>query len=253
MYDSSPPSSKVAVLLPRAVSAEGLAHYVSQLRGCAVGQQVGLGVAGKADMSEASRIVFMTYGFFNTISAADANLSSWSAVIMDEAHERKADADAVFVRLTAVCKARPEFKVVVMSAFIAPQLLADSVQKQGVSTSVLDVPGVVFPIKDEWFSEESWDPSSTGAIKSLALECIRVYLQVIINTSCAKDPCLQHISNCEHVMTSVCMCVVMIYCTQKAPIVFALSESKKWHSIHGRLLVSPLLQILNTLCMLVPW
>lgn len=187
VYDSSPPSSKVVVLLPRAVSAEGLAQYVSQLRGCAVGQQVGLGVAGKADMSEASRIVLMTYGFFNTISAADANLSSWTAVIMDEAHERKADADAVFVRLTAVCKARPDFKMVVMSAVIAPKLLADSVQKQGVSTSMLDVPGVVFPIKDEWFSEESWDPSSTGAIESLALECVRVYLQANINTTFAKN------------------------------------------------------------------
>ena len=189
MYDSSPPNSKVAVLVPRGISAEGLAQYVSQLRGCAVGQQVGLGVAGKANMSEASRIVFMTYGFFNTITAGDSSLPSWSAVIMDEAHERKADADAVFVRLTAVCKARPEFKMVVMSAFIAPKLFADSVQQQGVSTSVLEIPGVVFPIKDEWFCEDSWDPTSDGAIKSLALECVRVYLQVTICTTKAPKWC----------------------------------------------------------------
>lgn len=218
MYDSSPPNSKVAVLLPRAVSAEGLAQYVSQVRGVAVGQQVGLGVAGKAAMSEASRMVFMTYGFFNTISAADAKLSSWSAVIMDEAHERKADADAVFVRLTAACKARPEFKMVVMSAFIAPKLFADSVQKQGVSTSVLEVPGVVFPIKDAWFCEDSWDPTSSGAIKSLALECVRVYLQVTITSEaaeivqtvqkldccCALQQAAHHLQGTQHQFDTVC-------------------------------------------------
>lgn len=96
---------------------------------------------------------------------------------MDDAHERKADADAIFARLTAACKARPEFKMVVMSAFIAPSLFTGSLKKQGVTADVLEVPGVVFPIKDEWFCEDSWDPTSPGAIQSLALECVRVYLQ----------------------------------------------------------------------------
>lgn len=179
MYDSGQPDSKVAVLVSRASVAEGLAQYVSRLRGCAVGQQVGLGAAGKADISEASRIVFMTHSFFNTISVADPNLSMWGAVIVDEAHERKAEADAVFLRLVAACKARRDFKLVIMSAFIDPSLFAGKLQKQNVPSAVLEVPGVVFPIKDIWFCEEAWNPTAAGAVQSLALECVRVYLQVI--------------------------------------------------------------------------
>ena len=182
IYDSNHPDSKVAVLVPRASSAESLAQYVSRLRGSVVGQHVGLGAAGKAAVSEASRIVFMTYSFFTSISADDTNLSAWSAVILDEAHERKAEADAVFLRLSAACKARHDLKMVVMSAFVDPGLFARNLQQQSLSTGVLEVPGVVFPIKDEWFCEETWNPTAPGAIQSLALECVRVYLQVITSS-----------------------------------------------------------------------
>ena len=178
VHDSGSPDTKVAVLLPGAANAEALAQHCSQLRGCAIGQEVGLGVQGKADISGASCVVFMTYAFFNSISANDSHLSSWSAVILDEAHERKADADTTFVRLTAACKARPDLKAVVMSAVIEPKLFADRWTKQGLSVGVLDIPGVVFPIKDQWFCEDSWDPRARGAIQSLAIECVRVYLQV---------------------------------------------------------------------------
>ena len=230
VYDSSHPNNKVAVLLRRVASAEGLAQHVSQLRGCAVGQEIGLGIAGRADMSEASRIVFMTYGFFNTISAADATLSSWSAVIMDDAHERKADADAIFARLTAACKARADFKMVVMSAFIAPSLFTGSLKKQGVTTDVLEVPGVVFPIKDEWFCDDSWDPTSAGAIQSLALECVRVYLQ-----ACCQAPKMTNVATTAMLLLCVCKrthfhdCVPQLdpfvqFCTHVA------------HRLHGLLL-----------------
>ena len=179
IYDSSHPDSKVAVLVPHASAAENLAQHVSRLRGCIIGQQVGSGAAGRANVSEASRIVYMTYSFFSTISAADADLSAWCAVILDEAHGHKSEADAVFLRVTAACKARRDFKMVVMSPFIDPHLLAGSLHKRNVSTAVLEVPGVVFPIKDEWFCEETWNSTAPGAIQSLALECVRVYLQVI--------------------------------------------------------------------------
>lgn len=89
--------------------------------------------------------------------------------------------------------------MVVMSAFIAPSLFIGSVKKQGVTTDVLEVPGVVFPIKDEWFCEDSWDPKSAGAIQSLALECVRVYLQ-----ACCQAPQLTNITMTYMLLSCVC-------------------------------------------------
>ena len=186
-YDNSHPDNKVAVLVSGKATAEGLAQHISQLRGCTVGQEVGLGVSGRTHMSDASHIIFLSYDYFSTISAADATLSSWGVVIMDDAHERTAKADAIFVKLLSACKVRPELKVVIMSAFMDAAIFADSLRKNSISTQTLDVPGVMFPIRDEWFCEEPWNPSARGAIQTLALECVRVHLQVCVLISHTHD------------------------------------------------------------------
>ena len=53
-------------------------------------------------------------------SAAAVSACRWGAVILDEAHERKKEADELLVRMAAACKVRPSFKVVIMSATIEP-------------------------------------------------------------------------------------------------------------------------------------
>ena len=178
LYDAADPSRKIAVLVSQPSAAESLAQYVSQLRRCNVGQEVGLGIAGKAEMSDASRIIFMTYSFFAGISASDKTLSAWSAVILDDAHERRADADAVFLRSTAACQARQDLQMVVMSAYIDPDVFVRAAKKAKVEAKVLDMQGVTFPIKDVWYCEQNWDPTTPGAIQALALECARVYIEV---------------------------------------------------------------------------
>ena len=155
VYDAADPARKVVVLVSQASTAEGLAQYTSQLRRCTVGQEVGLGIAGKAEMSGSSRIVFMTHSFFSAISAGDKHFSTWAAVVLDDAHERTTQADAIFLRLTAACQARKDFQMVVMSAFIDPGVFSGALRKVNVPVRVLDVAGVVFPIKDVWSCEQS--------------------------------------------------------------------------------------------------
>ena len=65
------PNLPVAVLVPRRAIAEGLAKFVSEARGCLLGEEVGLGMHGTAAFTTDSRIVFMTYGFFQGITTRD--------------------------------------------------------------------------------------------------------------------------------------------------------------------------------------
>lgn len=184
--DSSHPSRSdqqaVAVLVPRRAIAEGLAKHVSEMRGCALGEEVGLGIAGVASITKASRLVFMTYGFFMGVTTKDQLYSKWSAVILDEAHERKADADKIMVQLTAACKARPDFKAIIMSATIDNSVYVNNLKANQVPGNIasMDVPGATFPVKDVWFEREAWDPTKPSAVTELALETIWVYLQETI-------------------------------------------------------------------------
>ena len=174
------PALPVAVLVPRRAIAEGLAGYISKVRSCQLGQEVGLGMGGACFISADSRIVFMTYGFFLGVSKSMQHFEKWGAVILDEAHERKEEADKLLPQLAAACKARPDFKAIIMSATIEPSVFINNLKANGVpgEVSPMKVPGVTFPLKDVWWDGgDSWDPEADGAIQTLALESIRVYLQ----------------------------------------------------------------------------
>ena len=77
----------------------------------------------------------------------------WGGVVLDEAHERKVDADKLLVQLAAACKARPNFKVVVMSATIATSVYTDMLKGNGVAGPChpFSVKGVTFPVTTIWW------------------------------------------------------------------------------------------------------
>ena len=45
---------------------------------------MGLGTGDSVRMSARTRIAFLTYGFFKSISKSDPRLSRWAAVVLDE-------------------------------------------------------------------------------------------------------------------------------------------------------------------------
>ena len=98
--------------------------------------------------------------------------------MLDEAHERKLEADKLLVHLAVACKARPTFKIVIMSATIDPSVYTDMIEKNGVpgQCQAIVVKGVTFPVKTIWWEGQPWDPNSNTAMADLALESVRVYL-----------------------------------------------------------------------------
>lgn len=108
---------KIVVLQPRRVAARTLAARVASERKSRLGQEVGYQVRFEDFTSLGTRISFVTEGILLRWLQDDPELREFDAVIFDEFHERNLLSDVslgLIKRLQE--RARPELKVVVMSA-----------------------------------------------------------------------------------------------------------------------------------------
>lgn len=81
---------------PRRVAAMSVAHRVAEEVGCTVGQEVGYAIRFEDCTSAATEIKYMTDGVLLRETLRSGELDGYSAVIMDEAHERSLNTDVLF-------------------------------------------------------------------------------------------------------------------------------------------------------------
>ncbi|KAJ0357814.1 hypothetical protein COL154_009758 [Colletotrichum chrysophilum] len=163
----------IAVTQPRRVAATTLAHRVSREAGTPLGESregmVGYSVRFDHQVPKGTKIKFLTEGMLLQELLRDPSLRQYSAVVVDEIHERSVDVDLVsgFLKqiLTSDRKGRGgiPLKVVVMSAtadveriqgfFATEKPAADSEsmeideEKHKSSVEVLKIQGRQFPVK----------------------------------------------------------------------------------------------------------
>ncbi len=137
---------KIACTQPRKVAATSLAEYVASEWGCKVGGEVGTAVGGNRKVSRETKMVYTTERVLLNELVHDKRLSKYSAVIIDEAHERNIDTDLLIGLLKPVLKARPnDFKLIIASATIDPKLFMEYF---GVGEEVvIAIPGRTHPIE----------------------------------------------------------------------------------------------------------
>lgn len=172
---------RVAVLVPRKMIAEGLYSRLSRLRN--IPNEIGIGTGEETKIFPETKIAFFTYGYFKHLAYHDKNLSSWGAIILDEAHERDKDAVALLVHLARLCVHRPDLKVVMMSATIDSREFVrnftDNMTKLGrsVPCPVMIVNGRNYPVDDEWYPEDgsSWNPTSVYAVRDTCIETLCIF------------------------------------------------------------------------------
>ena len=174
------PLVRVAVLVPRRAIAEGLAEYVARMRGCEVGEEVGVATGSRTCLSEHSRICFFTYGFFAAYARTPAgapDLSGWTDIVLDEVHDAGLDPDLLLSHIGAAWAYSPDNKVVVMSATFDTGAFQGKLRSVGLAShGLLEVPGVTYAIRDEWWPDGSpaWDPTEDGAAVNLATEVLKI-------------------------------------------------------------------------------
>ncbi len=107
---------EVIVLEPRRIAARLAARRVAWELGEEVGGTVGYQVRFEESSGPRTRLRFVTEGILTRRLLVDPTLKGVDAVILDEFHERHLESDLALALLKRLQLARPEIRIIVMSA-----------------------------------------------------------------------------------------------------------------------------------------
>ncbi|AMD21286.1 HER007Cp [Eremothecium sinecaudum] len=135
--------SQVACTQPRRVAAMSVAQRVAEEMDVKLGEEVGYSIRFENKTSNKTILKYMTDGMLLREAMEDHNLTRYSCIILDEAHERTLATDILMGLLKEVIKRRPDLKVIIMSA----TLDAEKFQRYFNNSPLLAVPGRTHPVE----------------------------------------------------------------------------------------------------------
>lgn len=153
---------------PRRVAAMSVAKRVSDEMGTHLGEEVGYAIRFEDCTSEQTMIKYMTDGILLRESLRESDLDNYSAIIMDEAHERSLSTDVLFGLLREVVARRQDLKLIVTSATMDATKFATFFGNVPTFT----IPGRTFPV-DTFFSKNPVEDYVDSAVK----QALQVHLQ----------------------------------------------------------------------------
>lgn len=145
LYDDLPQQQRklVACTQPRRVAAMSVAERVAQEMDVKLGEEVGYSIRFEDMTSQKTILKYMTDGMLLREAMNDHNLTRYSTIILDEAHERTLATDVLMGLLKEVVVRRPDLKLIIMSA----TLDAQKFQRYFMDAPLLAVPGRTHPVE----------------------------------------------------------------------------------------------------------
>jgi ATP-dependent helicase HrpB len=117
---------QIVMLEPRRLAARAAARRMAAEFGCRLGDEVGYQVRFDRQCGPKTRILVVTEGLLVRMLQDDPFLEKVSTVIFDEFHERSLDTDLALAMVRLVQRTvRPDLRIVVMSATLAAEAIAD--------------------------------------------------------------------------------------------------------------------------------
>jgi pre-mRNA-splicing factor ATP-dependent RNA helicase DHX38/PRP16 len=156
---------------PRRVAAMSVAKRVSDEMGVKLGEEVGYAIRFEDCTSNKTIIKYMTDGILLRESLSEPDLDNYSAIIMDEAHERSLDTDVLFGILRQVVAKRTDLKLIVTSATMDASKFALFFG----NVPVFVIPGRTFPV-EVYFSKNPVEDYVDAAVK----QAIQIHLGGLI-------------------------------------------------------------------------
>lgn len=155
---------QVVVLQPRRIAARMLARRVAEELGVKVGAEVGYQVRLDSQISNKTRIRYVTEGILLRQMTFEPELKGIGALVFDEFHERHLDGDIGLARALQIQKTtRPDLKILVMSATFDAGFVADYLAPAATVRSE----GRMFPVEIEYLKsainadkEDIWDAAA---------------------------------------------------------------------------------------------
>ncbi|OLY78235.1 putative pre-mRNA-splicing factor ATP-dependent RNA helicase [Smittium mucronatum] len=133
----------IACTQPRRVAATSVAQRVANEMDVQLGEQVGYTIRFEDCTSNNTMLKYLTDGMLLRESMTDPTLSRYSAIILDEAHERTLSTDILMGLIKEISSKRKDLKIVVMSA----TLEAQKFQKYFNDAPLLMIPGRTYPVE----------------------------------------------------------------------------------------------------------
>jgi len=138
---------------PRRVAAISVAKRVAEEYGCSLGEDVGYSIRFDDCTSKETKLKYMTDGMLMREYLADNDLRRYTALMLDEAHERTIHTDVLFGLLKDLCRRRPDLKIIVTSA----TLDAEKFSTYFFNCPIFTIPGRTFPVEILYTKEPESD------------------------------------------------------------------------------------------------
>ncbi|KAI9005854.1 P-loop containing nucleoside triphosphate hydrolase protein [Phycomyces nitens] len=158
---------QIACTQPRRVAAMSVAQRVAEEMDVTLGLEVGYSIRFTDLTSSRTFLKYMTDGMLLREAMTDPLLSRYSAIVLDEAHERTLSTDILMGLIKEICKKRTDLKVVIMSA----TLDAGKFQRYFNDAPLLSVPGRTFPVEVLYTQEPEKDYVEAAIRTVLQIHC----------------------------------------------------------------------------------
>eukprot|EP00708_Paratrimastix_pyriformis_P001997 GAFH01000735.1.p1 GENE.GAFH01000735.1~~GAFH01000735.1.p1 ORF type:complete len:733 (-),score=239.88 GAFH01000735.1:1524-3422(-) len=144
---------RIGCTQPRRVAASSVAKRVAEEFGCRLGEEVGYSIRFEDCTGPDTIIKYMTDGMLLRECLADRDLSSYSVIMLDEAHERTIHTDVLFGLVKDCCRRRPDLKLIVTSA----TLDAEKFSAYFNNCPIFTIPGRTHPVEIFYAKEPEAD------------------------------------------------------------------------------------------------
>ncbi|KAI0653666.1 P-loop containing nucleoside triphosphate hydrolase protein [Cubamyces menziesii] len=161
----------VACTQPRRVAAMSVAKRVADEMDVPLGKQVGYSIRFE-DMTEPGTtfMKYMTDGMLLREAMNDHELSRYSTIILDEAHERTLATDILMGLLKGIARRRSDLKIVIMSATLDAQKFQRYFSLEGPEkpAPLFKVPGRTHPV-EVFYTQEPEPDYCEAAIRTVLM------------------------------------------------------------------------------------
>ncbi|SJX65252.1 probable PRP2-RNA-dependent ATPase of DEAH box family [Sporisorium reilianum f. sp. reilianum] len=133
---------KVGCTQPRRVAAMSVAARVAEEMGVRLGRECGYSIRFEDCTSDDTVIKYMTDGMLLREFLTEPDLNSYSALIIDEAHERTLSTDVLFGLVKDIARFRPDLKLLISSATLDAEKFSEFFD----DAPIFNVPGRRYPV-----------------------------------------------------------------------------------------------------------
>lgn len=134
---------KVGCTQPRRVAAMSVAARVAEEVGVKLGNEVGYAIRFEDATTDKTALKYMTDGMLLREFLTEPDLGGYSALMIDEAHERTLHTDILFGLVKDIARGRPDLKLLISSATLDAQKFSEFFD----DAPILNIPGRTYDVE----------------------------------------------------------------------------------------------------------